>query len=66
MVEDLEMSKKIEVLESEIDEKEKTIKNLRKNKIMRWEEIEEEFGKITKCHGKKLSTIKRFSSFFCI
>ena len=54
MVEDRKMSMKIEALESQIDEKEKTIINLRNNKTMTCEEIEEELGKITKGHGKKL------------
>ena len=48
MVEDREMSKKIEILENDIDEKENIIMNLRKNKTMTREEIEEEWRKITK------------------
>jgi DNA-directed RNA polymerase specialized sigma subunit len=48
MVEDKEMSKKIEILEDELAEKENTIMNLRRNKTMTREEIEEELGKITK------------------
>jgi hypothetical protein len=54
MVEDKEMSKKIEILEDELAEKENTIMNLRRNKTMTREEIEEELGKITKGQEKKL------------
>jgi uncharacterized coiled-coil DUF342 family protein len=48
MVEDSEMSKKIEILENDINEKENIIMNLRKNKTMTREEIEEEWKKIKK------------------
>jgi chromosome segregation ATPase len=48
MGEDKEMSKKIEKLEDELAEKENTIMNLRKNRTMTREEIEEELGKITR------------------
>ena len=48
MVEDREMSKKIEILENEKAEKENNIMELRKNKTMRQEEIEEELRNITK------------------
>jgi chromosome segregation ATPase len=54
MVEDKEMSKKIEILEDELVEKENTIMNLRKKNTMTREEIEEELGKITKGQEKKL------------
>ena len=54
MVEDKEMSKKIEILEDELVEKEKNIINLRKKNTMTREEIEEELGKITKGQEKKL------------
>ena len=54
MVEDKEMSKKIEILEDELVEKENTIMNLRKKNTMAREEIEEELGKIRKGHEKKL------------
>ena len=54
MVEDNEMSKKIEILEDELVEKENTIMNLRKKNTMTREEIEEELGKITKGQEKKL------------
>jgi DNA-directed RNA polymerase specialized sigma subunit len=40
MMEDKEMSKKIEILEDELVEKENTIMNLRKNKTLTREEIE--------------------------
>jgi chromosome segregation ATPase len=48
MMEDREMSKKIEILENDINEKENIIMNLRKNKTMTREEIEEEWKKIKK------------------
>jgi predicted nucleic acid-binding Zn-ribbon protein len=54
MVEDKEMSKKIEILEDELVEKENTIMNLRKKNTMTREEIEEELEKITKGQEKKL------------
>ena len=54
MVEDKEMSKKFEILEDELVEKENTIMNLRKKNTMTREEKEEEFGKITKGQEKKL------------
>jgi chromosome segregation ATPase len=54
MVEDKEMSKKIEILEDELVEKENAIMNLRKKNTMTREEIEEELGKITKGQEKKL------------
>ena len=54
MVEDKEMSKKIEILEDELIEKENAIMNLRKKNTMTREEIEEELGKITKGQEKKL------------
>ena len=54
MVEDKEMSKKIEILEDELVEKENKIMNLRKKNTMTREEIEEELGKITKGQEKKL------------
>ena len=54
MVEDKEMSKKIEILEDELVEKENTIMNLRIKNTMTREEIEEELGKITKGQEKKL------------
>ena len=47
MVEEKDMSKKIEILEEELVEKEITMMNLGKNKTMTREEIEEELGKIT-------------------
>ena len=48
MVEDREMSKKIEILENDIHEKENIIMNLRKNQTMTREEIEEEWKKMKK------------------
>ena len=57
MVEDKEMSKKIEILEDELAEKENTIMNLRKNKTMTREEIEEELGKITRGQERKLDNL---------
>jgi DNA-directed RNA polymerase specialized sigma subunit len=54
MVEDKEMSKKIEILKDELVEKENTIMNLRKKNTMTREEIKEELGKITKGQEKKL------------
>jgi DNA-directed RNA polymerase sigma subunit (sigma70/sigma32) len=42
MVEDKEMSKKIEILEDELAEKENTIIKLRRKKTMTLEEIKEE------------------------
>jgi kinesin family protein C1 len=54
MVEDKEMSMKIEILEDELVEKENAIMNLRKKNTMTREEIEEELGKITKGQEKKL------------
>ena len=57
MVEDKEMSKKIEILEDELVEKENTIMNLRKNKTMTREEVEEELGKITKDQERKLDDL---------
>ena len=54
MVEDKEMSKKIEILKDELVEKENAIMNLRKKNTMTREEIEEELGKITKGQEKKL------------
>jgi hypothetical protein len=46
--------KKIKILEGEIAEKEIIIMNLRRNKTMKLEEIEEELGNITKGNEKKL------------
>ena len=57
MVEDKEMSEKIEILEDELAEKENTIMNLRKNKTMTLEQVKEEFGNIMKGHGKKLDDL---------
>jgi cyanate lyase len=57
MGEDKEMSKKIEILEDELAEKENTITDLRKNKTMTREEIEEELGKITR--GQTAMLIKQ-------
>ena len=54
MVEDKDMSKKIEILEDELAEKEHAISDLRKNNTMTRKEVEEELGKITKCQEKKL------------
>jgi chromosome segregation ATPase len=53
-VKDQEMSKKIEILEDELAEKENTIKDLRENKTMKREEVVEEMGNIAKGHEKKL------------
>jgi peptidoglycan hydrolase CwlO-like protein len=57
MVEDKEMSKKIEILEDELAKKENTIMNLRKNKTMTQEEIEKELGKITRGQERKLDDL---------
>ena len=57
MVEDREMSKKIEILENDIDEKENIIMNLRKNRTMRREDVEEEIGKMTRVHEKKMDDL---------
>ena len=57
MVEDKEMSKKIEILEDELAEKENTITDLRNNKTMTREEVEDEFGKITKAQEEKLDDL---------
>ena len=57
MVEDKEMSKKIEILEDELAKKENTIMNLRKNKTMTQEEIEKELEKITRGQERKLDDL---------
>jgi predicted nucleic acid-binding Zn-ribbon protein len=54
MVEDKEMSKKIEILEDELAVKENTIVDLRNNKTMTLEEVEEELGKIMKVQEEKM------------
>ena len=59
MVEDKEMSEKIEILEDELDEKEITIMDLRKNQTMTREEVAEEMGKITKVLSDKIDTLIR-------
>ena len=51
-------NKEIEKLEEELAEQENTIMNLRKNKTMTREEIEEEFGNITKVQERKLDDLK--------
>ena len=57
MVEDMQMSKKIEILEDELAEKENTITDLRKIKPMTREEVEEELKIIMKYHEKKLDDL---------
>ena len=63
MVEDKEMSKKIEILEDELAEKENTITDLRKNKTMTREEIEEELENITKGQEDKLDDLSEKIDF---
>ena len=53
MVENKDMSKKMEILEDKLAEKENTIMNLRKKNTMTRGEIKEELGKITKGQEKK-------------
>ena len=59
MVEDKEMSMKIETLEVELAEKENIIMNLRQNNTMTRQEVEEELGKITKGHEVKLDALMK-------
>jgi chromosome segregation ATPase len=59
MVEDKEMSEKIETLKDELAEKEITIMDLRKNQTMKREDVEEEMGKITKVLSDKIDTLMR-------
>ena len=54
MVEDKEMSKKIEILEDELAVKENTIVDLRNNKTMTQGEVEEGLGKIMKVQEEKM------------
>ena len=57
MVEDKEISKKIKILEEELTEKENTIIHIRKNRTMKRDEVEEEIGKMTRVHEKKMDDL---------
>ena len=59
MVEDKEMSIKIETLEVELAEKENIIMNLRQNNTMTRQEVEEELGNITKGQEEKLDALMK-------
>ena len=62
-VKDQEMSKKIEILEDELAEKENTIKDLRENKTMKRQEVVEELGNIAKGQEKKLEDMSEKIEF---
>ena len=57
MVKDKEMSEKIEILEDKLAKTEITIMNLRQNKTMTRQEVEEELGNITKGQEAKLDAL---------